>query len=127
MPPTADDLAAASLRPEQLILVWLLPTRKARTVIWTWSLDRTKGGCMAETDIARLFRNGRSQAVRLPRAFRFAGDRVRIRRFGRGVLLEPLLLDPDDWFTEMDRLGGDALLPEARRQPQAPTRAVELT
>jgi antitoxin VapB len=82
---------------------------------------------MAEMDIARLFRNGRSQAVRLPRAFRFAGDRVRIRRLGRGVLLEPLLLDADGWFTEMDRLGGDALLPEARRQPRAPTRAVELT
>ncbi len=45
---------------------------------------------MAETAIAKLFRNGRSQAVRLPQQFRFAGDRVRIRRLGRGILLEPL-------------------------------------
>jgi antitoxin VapB len=81
---------------------------------------------MMEMKIARLLRNGRSQAARLPRAFRFAGDRVRIRRVGRGVLLEPLLLDADDWFTEMDRLGEDSLLSDPRRQPPAPTRAVEL-
>ncbi|HWB16356.1 MAG TPA: AbrB/MazE/SpoVT family DNA-binding domain-containing protein [Vicinamibacterales bacterium] len=40
--------------------------------------------------IAKLFRNGRSQAVRLPREFRFDGDRVRVRRVGRGVLVEPI-------------------------------------
>ena len=34
---------------------------------------------MPKTDIAKLFKNGRSQAVRLPREFRFEGDRVRIR------------------------------------------------
>ncbi len=42
---------------------------------------------MVERGIARLFRNGRSQAVRLPREFRFPGDRVRVRRVGRGVVL----------------------------------------
>ena len=36
---------------------------------------------MAEVAIAKLFRNGRSQAVRLPQ-FRFEGDRVRIQRVG---------------------------------------------
>lgn len=39
---------------------------------------------------ARLFRNGRSQAVRLPLAFRFEGDEVAIRREGDAVILEPL-------------------------------------
>jgi antitoxin VapB len=43
---------------------------------------------------AKLFWSGRSQAVRLPKAFRFAGDAVRIRRHGAAVILEPL---PDDW------------------------------
>lgn len=81
---------------------------------------------MTETNIARLFRNGRSQAVRLPRAFRFAGDRVRIRRVGRGVLLEPLLLDPDDWFDEMDRQGPESLLLHAREQPPVPVRDLDL-
>ncbi|HEU4629568.1 MAG TPA: hypothetical protein VFS08_07465 [Gemmatimonadaceae bacterium] len=39
---------------------------------------------------ATLFMNGGSQAVRLPRAFRFEGSAVRIRREGRAVILEPL-------------------------------------
>lgn len=39
---------------------------------------------------AKLFRNGRSQAVRLPKEFRFEGEEVSIRREGRGVILEPL-------------------------------------
>ena len=38
---------------------------------------------MGKTGIAKLFRNGRSQAVRLPQEFRFEGDRVRIRRIIR--------------------------------------------
>jgi antitoxin VapB len=36
---------------------------------------------------AKLFRNGRSQAVRLPKDFRFEGDEVAIRREGRRVVL----------------------------------------
>lgn len=38
---------------------------------------------------AKLFRNGPSQAVRLPREFRFEGDHVFIKRVGNGVLLLP--------------------------------------
>lgn len=39
---------------------------------------------------AKLFRNGRSQAVRLPKEFRFKGEEVNIRRSGEKVILEPL-------------------------------------
>ena len=39
---------------------------------------------------ARLFKNGRSQAVRLPKDFRFEGDEVSIRREGKRVILEPV-------------------------------------
>jgi antitoxin VapB len=38
---------------------------------------------------AKLFRNGQSQAVRLPREFAFPGHEVFIRRVGRNVLLVP--------------------------------------
>jgi len=38
---------------------------------------------------AKLFRNGQSQAVRLPREFAFPGHEVFIRRVGRSVLLVP--------------------------------------
>jgi antitoxin VapB len=43
---------------------------------------------------AKLFWSGRSQAVRLPKDFRFEGDEVRIRRHGNAVVLEAVA---DDW------------------------------
>jgi antitoxin VapB len=45
-------------------------------------------------ETAKLFWTGRSQAVRLPKAFRFEGEEVRIRREGDAVILEPV---PADW------------------------------
>ncbi len=72
------------------------------------------------TTIAKLFRNGRSQAVRLPREFRFEGDRVRVRRAGRGVLVEPIFTNVSEWFAELDRLATEPFMPEGRRQPPTP-------
>jgi len=43
---------------------------------------------------AKLFWSGRSQAVRLPKDFRFQGKEVQIRRHGNAVILEPL---SEDW------------------------------
>ena len=39
---------------------------------------------------AKLFKNGRSQAVRLPRDFRFKGNEVKIRKEGEKLILEPM-------------------------------------
>mgnify|MGYP001034773950 CR=1 FL=1 len=44
---------------------------------------------------AKLFQNGRSQAVRLPKAFRFSGSEVKIRKEGNKVILEPL--EKSEW------------------------------
>jgi antitoxin VapB len=44
-------------------------------------------------DTAKVFWSGRSQAVRLPKAFRFESDEVRIRRHGEAVILEPIAHD----------------------------------
>lgn len=41
-------------------------------------------------EVAKIFQTGRSQAVRLPKAFRFNGNEVAIKSFGRGVLLLPI-------------------------------------
>ena len=38
---------------------------------------------------AKLFKNGRSQAVRLPKEFRFEGDEVYIKKLGDVVILSP--------------------------------------
>lgn len=43
---------------------------------------------------AKIFWSGRSQAVRLPKDYRFQGDEVRIRRHGNAVILEPV---DGDW------------------------------
>jgi len=78
---------------------------------------------MPKTNIAKLFKNGRSQAVRLPREFRFEGDRVRIRRFGNGVLLEPVVQDVKEWFRRLDELNTEPF-PEREPQPPAPGRKI---
>ena len=76
------------------------------------------------TTTAKLFMNGRSRAVRLPREFRFEGDHVRVRRTGRGVLVEPVFTDVSEWFAELERLATESLMPQRRQQPPAPKRDV---
>ncbi len=75
---------------------------------------------------AKLFWNGRSQAVQLPKEFRFEGDQVRVRRMGTGVLLEPLVEKKkeslEEWFARLDAMGADPLFPEGRKQNPAPIR-----
>ena len=48
---------------------------------------------MGEVIKAKLFTHGGSQAVRLPKAFRFAGTEVRARKEGDQVILEPVATD----------------------------------
>jgi len=79
---------------------------------------------MRKDGIAKVFRNGRSQAVRLPQEFRFEGDAVRVRRVAEGVLLEPLVTDTKKWFAEMDRIAGEPFMVKGRKQPKTPRRAV---
>ena len=60
---------------------------------------------MSKTGTAKLFRNGRSQAVRLPKEFRFEGDRTRVRRVPEGVLLAPMITDPQEWLGDGPQAG----------------------
>ena len=55
---------------------------------------------------AKIFKNGQSQAVRLPREFRFKGSEVHIKKTAQGVLLT----EKDPWalFEEgLDELADD--------------------
>jgi antitoxin VapB len=79
---------------------------------------------MGKRAIAKLFRNGRSQAVRLPQEFRFEGNEVRVRKTNEGVLLEPLIADTRKWFAELDRLNSEPFMKEGRKQPRAPRRKI---
>lgn len=74
---------------------------------------------------AKLFMHGRSQAVRLPKAFRMPGTEVRVRRVGEGVLLEPVEADVDAWFAKLDALNDEPFMPEGRDQPSMPTSSVD--
>jgi antitoxin VapB len=72
-------------------------------------------------ETAKVFWSGRSQAVRLPRAFRVDGREVRIRRRGRAIVLQPV---PESWewldalVDEVD----DDFVSAAREQPEATER-----
>jgi virulence-associated protein VagC len=74
---------------------------------------------MATHTHARLFWSGGSQAVRLPKAMRFPGKEVVVRRRGAAVILEPLP-EADDWSDFWDRL-----IPLARPVRRWKTRPVE--
>lgn len=72
-------------------------------------------------EIAKIFWSGRSQAVRLPKAFRIDGDRVRIRRRGTSIILEPCETDWN-WLRalagsvdeDFERAASDQLPPQQR-------------
>lgn len=52
-----------------------------------------------EIGIAKVFMDGRSQAVRIPLAFRLPGEKVRVRRVPEGLLLEPIGTELESWFS----------------------------
>jgi antitoxin VapB len=67
-------------------------------------------------DTAKLFQSGRSQAVRLPKEYRFRGNEVVVKHFGNGVLLLPI---DDPW--QMLEAGLEAFEPGfvlSREQPE---------
>ena len=68
-------------------------------------------------DTAKLFKNGQSQAVRLPKAYRFEGEHVYIKRVCNGVLLLPY---DDPWqvmWESLDKFSDD-IFSEGREQPE---------
>jgi antitoxin VapB len=81
---------------------------------------------MSKTGTARLFRHGRSQAVRLPKEFRLPGEAVRVTRVGNGVLLEPIETDVAAWFASLDRFAETPFMPEGREQPAMPIDKIDL-
>jgi antitoxin VapB len=72
-------------------------------------------------ETAKVFWSGRSQAVRLPRAFRVDGREVRIRRRGRAIVLEPV---PEswEWLDALVDQVDDDFVSAVREQPEATER-----
>ena len=72
-------------------------------------------------ETAKLFMNGHSQAVRLPKAFRFEGDAVFIKRMGAAVVLLPYHAPWQTLFDSLDLFSDDFM--ESRAQPEVQVRA----
>ena len=72
-------------------------------------------------ETAKLFQNGQSQAVRLPKKYRFSGDKVLIKRVGNAVVLLPC---QDSWSTLFDSLEqfSDDFMQGNRQQPKSQER-----
>ena len=72
---------------------------------------------------AKLFRNGQSQAVRLPKEFRFNGDHVGIRKLGDIVYLFPPEKAWDLFMEGVNEFDNDFAI---ERDNQPPDREVDL-
>jgi antitoxin VapB len=68
-------------------------------------------------DTAKVFMSGRSQAVRLPKEYRFKGDEVLIKRVGDAVVLLPRTHSWDTLFQSLEQFEPGFRL--ERRQPKA--------
>ncbi len=64
-----------------------------------------------QNDSAKVFMAGKSQAVRLPKKFRFAEgcDEVAIRRVGRDLILSPRFADWEDFWANTSPLDDDVI------------------
>ena len=66
-------------------------------------------------DTAKLFLNGQSQAVRLPKEYRFQGDRVYLKRLGNAVVLLPYEAPWQSLLDSLDHFSPDFM--QDREQP----------
>jgi antitoxin VapB len=64
---------------------------------------------------AKLFQNGQSQAVRLPKEFRLPGDEVYIKKQGSAVILIPQVNSWDSLFESLGKFSDDYMAD--RKQP----------
>ncbi|MDX3809607.1 MAG: AbrB/MazE/SpoVT family DNA-binding domain-containing protein [Bosea sp. (in: a-proteobacteria)] len=72
-------------------------------------------GAQSNAATAKLFMHGRSQAVRLPKEFRFEGTEVQVSKVGDKVILEPITkpaFDAAAWRARLDALGARDFLTE---------------
>ena len=77
------------------------------------------------SQIAKVFRSGNSQAVRLPKEFRFDVDEVEVSREGDAVILRPHRGATTPWASlraAIDRGFSEDFLEDGRAQPDEQTR-----
>lgn len=73
---------------------------------------------MEQIAITKLFKNGNSQAVRLPKSFRFEGDEVVAYRQAGKVILAPKSGRWDDFFSNPQCASSDFMIERVDTPPQ---------
>lgn len=73
---------------------------------------------------AKLFKNGESQAVRLPKEFRFTGDEVFIKRMGSAVVLLPKSQSWDTLIASLSKFSAGFMI-EREQPPQQERESLE--
>lgn len=69
-------------------------------------------------DTAKIFKNGKSQAIRLPKEYRFQGSKVYVKQVGNAVVLIP---EQDSWQTlieSLEQFSDDFMLERHQPPPQ---------
>ncbi len=65
---------------------------------------------------AKLFQNGQSQAVRLPKEFRFEGQEVFIKKMGTAIIIFPIENPWGSLVNSLSKFSNDFM--ETRNQPE---------
>ncbi len=71
---------------------------------------------------AKIFMNGKSQAVRLPKEFRFPTKEISITPLGNGIVLQPLLKTWKEVFEQLSLISTDDFFNEGREDSPAQER-----
>ncbi|MCA0325480.1 MAG: type II toxin-antitoxin system VapB family antitoxin [Proteobacteria bacterium] len=81
---------------------------------------------MSDLAIAKVFMNGRSQAVRLPKEFRFDTDEVTVERQGESIILRPRHRTQAEWWAALEQvLGQFEGMPDEIQRDKTPPRDVD--
>ena len=73
---------------------------------------------LIEMKTAKLFRNGQSQAVRLPKEFRFEGEFVYVKKSGNAVILLPAANSWAGLLQSLDKFSDDFMAERNQPGPQ---------
>ncbi len=71
-------------------------------------------------ETAKLFKNGQSQAVRLPKEYRFEGEEVYLKKVGNTVVLIPIKNSWEPLINSLDEFSSDFM--NDRKQPETQRR-----
>lgn len=67
--------------------------------------------------VAKVFKNGHSQAIRLPKKFKINAKEVSIRQLGKTLVIQPLYKSWKDVFHEIASISSDDILPQRKDLP----------